>query len=156
MKKEEIKELLDEEIANEIKDLSQFNSGTEEKSQAVNDLAVLYKLKIEETKVGMDFDEKRERRKMDKDIHLKDGAFKEQQIYNDNRVHENDDRIKRDQLAEQVKDRYMRLGIAAAEIILPLIFYSVWMKRGFKFEEEGTYTSTTFKGLFNKFKPTKK
>ena len=36
------------------------------------------------------------------------------------------------------------------------MFYAAWMKRGFKFEENGTYTSTTFRGLFNRFKPTKK
>lgn len=28
--------------------------------------------------------------------------------------------------------------------------------KGFKFEETGTYTSTTFRGLFNRFRPTKK
>ena len=33
-------------------------------------------------------------------------------------------------------------------IVIPIIF----MNRGFKFEEEGTYTSQTFKNLFNKFK----
>ena len=38
---------------------------------------------------------------------------------------------------------------------LPLVFYGIWMKRGFKFEENGVYTSTTFRGLFNRFKPTK-
>ena len=38
---------------------------------------------------------------------------------------------------------------------LPLVFYGIWMNRGFKFEETGAYTSTTFRGLFNRFKPTK-
>lgn len=46
--------------------------------------------------------------------------------------------------------------IAAAEIVLPLVFYAAWMRKGFKFEETGTFTSTTFRGLFGKFKPTKK
>ena len=68
----------------------------------------------------------------------------------------NDDEFKKNQLAEQVKDRYFKLGIAAAELVLPLMFYAVWMRRGFKFEENGTYTSTTFRGLFNRFRPTKK
>lgn len=63
---------------------------------------------------------------------------------------------KKDQFGEQIKDRYFRLGIAAAELILPLIFYGIWMRKGFKFEETGTYTSTTFKGLFNRFRPSKK
>ena len=67
-----------------------------------------------------------------------------------------DDELKQTQIAEQVKDRYFRLGIAAAELMIPLMFYGIWMKKGFKFEETGTYTSTTFRGLFNRFRPTKK
>ena len=67
-----------------------------------------------------------------------------------------DEEMKRNQLSEQIKDRYFRLGIAAAELMIPLMFYGIWMKRGFKFEETGTYTSTTFRGLFNRFRPTKK
>ncbi len=50
----------------------------------------------------------------------------------------------------------VRVVIDAGGIIVPAVIYSVWMKRGFEFEKEGTYTSTTFRGLFNKFKPTRK
>lgn len=57
--------------------------------------------------------------------------------------------------AAKKKDQYLRYGIDAAGIILPLIFYGVWMGRGFKFEEKGTFTSQTFKGLINRFRPTK-
>ena len=98
---------------------------------ATENLATLYKLRVDETKTALDFEEKSENRK-------------------------NDDEFKKNQLAEQVKDRYFKLGIAAAELVLPLMFYAVWMRRGFKFEENGTYTSTTFRGLFNCFRPTKK
>ena len=59
-------------------------------------------------------------------------------------------------LTEQKKDRWFKTGIAAAEIGIPLIFYGIWMRRGFKFEETGTFTSQTFKGLINRFRPTKK
>lgn len=156
MKKEQLKDLLSEEIKTQIQDLSKLNPGSAEKSKAVDDLATLYKLKIDETKMELDFDEKQARRKMDKENRLKDDALKEQQLKDENSVHERDELIRKEQLAEQVKDRYIRLGIAAAEIILPLIFYSKWMKKGFKFEETGTFTSTTFRGLFNRFKPTKK
>ena len=156
MKKEQLKDLLSEEIKTQIQDLSKLNPGSAEKSKAVDDLATLYKLKIDETKMELDFDEKQARRKMDKENRLKDDAIKEQQLKDENSVRERDELIRKEQLAEQVKDRYIRLGIAAAEIILPLIFYSKWMKRGFKFEETGTFTSTTFRGLFNRFKPTKK
>ena len=67
-----------------------------------------------------------------------------------------DDEIKQKQLEEQVKDRYFKVGIAAAELMIPLMFYGIWMNKGFKFEETGTITSSTFKGLINRFKPTKK
>ena len=156
MKKEQLKDLLSEEIKTQIQDLSKLDHGSAEKSKAVDDLATLYKLKIDETKMELDFDEKQARRKMDKENRLKDDALKEQQLKDENSVRERDELIRKEQLAEQVKDRYIRLGIAAAEIILPLIFYSKWMKKGFKFEETGTFTSTTFRGLFNRFKPTKK
>jgi hypothetical protein len=91
----------------------------------------LYKLRIEETKNEWDFNEK----------YI---------------AHESDKQFKKAQLEEQVKDRYFRLGVEAAGIILPLIFYGIWMRKGFKFEETGTFTSTTFRGLFNRFRPTKK
>lgn len=55
----------------------------------------------------------------------------------------------------QGKFQYLKLGVEAAGIVLPLMFYAAWMKKGFKFEETGTFTSTTFRGLFGKFKPTK-
>lgn len=128
---DEIRDLLEEEIKTEIRDLSTLEAGSKEKSTAIEDLAKLYRLKIEETRNEWDFNEKYESR--DSDI-----------------------LFKKDQLGEQVKDRYFRLGVEAASIILPMIFYAAWMKRGFRFEESGTYTSTTFRGLFNRFKPTKK
>lgn len=128
---EEIKDLLGEEIKTEIRDLSTLEPGSKEKSTAIDDLAKLYRLRIEETKNEWDFNEKYDTR-------------------------ESDNILKKDQLEEQVKDRYFRFGVEAAGIILPMIFYATWMKRGFRFEETGTYTSTTFRGLFNRFKPTKK
>ena len=128
---EEIRDLLGEEIKTEIRDLSTLEAGSKEKSTAIEDLAKLYRLRIEETRNEWDFNEKYDSR--DSDI-----------------------QFKKDQIEEQVKDRYFRLGVEAASIILPLMFYTVWMKRGFRFEETGTYTSTTFRGLFNRFKPTKK
>lgn len=56
---------------------------------------------------------------------------------------------------KEVRDRYLRLGLEVASLVLPLMFYAAWMDKGFKFEREGTYTSTTFRGLFNRFRPTR-
>lgn len=138
MEEKNIEELLSEEIAAQFKALSRLKPGSEEKTTAIDDLTKLYKLRIEENKSVWDADEKYDRRIMDGKSVTKDNDFKERQI------------------AEQIKDRYFRVGIAAAELLIPLICYGIWMNKGFKFEETGTFTSSTFKGLINRFKPTKK
>lgn len=53
------------------------------------------------------------------------------------------------------KERMIKVVLEGAAVIIPVVFYNVWMNRGFKFEEEGTYTSNTFKNLIGKFKLTK-
>lgn len=127
---DEIKVLLEKEIKSEIKNLSDLKLGSEEHTAAIENLAKLYRLKIEETK---------------NEKELSDAFDARKQEY----------RLKREQLSEQVKDRYFKIGIEAAGLILPLVFYASWMKKGFKFEETGTFTSTTFRGLFNRFRPSK-
>lgn len=96
--------MLEAEIESEIRDLSSLPSGSSEKSKAIESLAILYKLKIDEA---------------------------------------------------PCKNQYFKLGVDVAGIILPLIFYGVWMGRGFEFEKTGTFTSQTFKGLFGRFRPTR-
>ena len=134
----DIKELLSEEIAAAIENLSGLADGSKEKSTAIEDLTKLYKLRIEENRNDWDADEKYNRRVME------------------NEASARDEELKHIQISEQVKDRYFKVGIAAAELMIPLVFYGIWMKKGFKFEQTGTYTSTTFRGLFNRFKPTGK
>lgn len=138
MEEKTIDELLNEEIADEIKALSELEAGSNEKSAAIENLTKLYKLRIEENKSSWDADDKYNRRIMDE------------------KSNDKDDEIKQKQLEEQVKDRYFKVGIAAAELMIPLMFYGIWMNKGFKFEETGTITSSTFKGLINRFRPTKK
>lgn len=53
-------------------------------------------------------------------------------------------------------ERILKYTMYGAEIGLPLLFYTVWMATGFKFEETGTYCSPTFKGLIKFFRPTKR
>lgn len=153
---ENIKELLNEEIAAEIQAISSLDSGREEKSKAIEDLAKLYRLRIEETKSELDAEDKRSRRTLESEASVLENEIKKSQLDEQIKADVQDEQYKRSQLDEQVKDRYFRLGIAAAELLIPLMFYGIWMRKGFKFEETGTYTSTTFRGLFNRFRPTKK
>ena len=153
---ENIKELLNEEIAAEIQAISSLDSGSEEKSKAIEDLAKLYRLRIQETKSELDAEDKRSRRTLESEANVRENEIKKSQLDEQIKADVQDEQYKRSQLDEQVKDRYFKLGIAAAELLIPIMFYGIWMRKGFKFEETGTYTSTTFRGLFNRFRPTKK
>lgn len=150
---DEIKEMLNEKIKAEINGLYDLDPGSEEKSAAIDDLVKLYRLRIDEEKSENDLSEKRAQFQLENDSKQLDRVLKEK-LETENG--ERGERLGKMQVAEQSKDRIFRAGIAAAEIVLPLIFYAAWMRKGFKFEETGTFTSTTFKGLFGKFKPTKK
>ena len=130
----EIKKLLDDAIETEINNLNSA-SDKDEKSEVIKNLAALHKLRIEEIKTETEIEEKSERRAMDKAAHDEDAI------------------LKAFQFDENTLDRYAKIGIAAAELVLPLMFYGVWMRRGLRFEETGTFTSQTFKNLFNRFKP---
>lgn len=131
MENKTIKDLLEEEIVTEFEKLSSLTPGQKEHSEAVDSLVKLYKLNIEETENERAFMQKSDESAL-QDVETK---------------------LKVEQLNEEVKNRYVRVGVEAAKIVVPLIFYGIWMKRGFKFEETGTFTSTTFRGLFNKFRP---
>lgn len=138
MDERNIEKLLSEEIATQIQALSGFEPGSKEKSAAIDDLVQLYKLRIEENKSIWDADEKHNSRVAD------------------NKAKVREEEIKRQQISEQVKDRYFKAGIAGAELIVPLIFYGIWMNKGFRFEETGTISSQVFRNLINRFRPTKK
>lgn len=121
-----IQKLLNEEIVRRLNELPEMQSGSKEIGVAIEDIERLFKMKVEGEKQD---------RETQSDLC--------------------DQRNKELENAGRAKDRCIRLGLDVAGLILPLIFYGVWMRRGFKFEEEGTFTSTTFRGLFNRFKPTK-
>jgi len=135
---DEIKKELEKEILSELKDLSDIETGSKEKDTAIENLATLYKLNIEENKIEREALDKAYDRGLEDEKSRDDLAFKQKQ------------------LRESKIDRYFRTALEAAGIALPLAFYAVWMKRGLSFEETGTFTSTTFKGLVSRFKPTKK
>jgi len=132
----EIKSMLDGVIETTIQGLNHLSP--DEQTKAIQNLATLHKLRIEEIKAEVDAEDKRERREGEKADRNRD------------------EQVEKHHLSQQVIDRYVNLGITIAELVLPLACYGVWMRKGFKFEETGTYTSATFKNLINRFKPTKR
>lgn len=226
----EIKSLLDGVIEQEIQNVEALSSGTDEKSKAIQNLATLHKLRIEEIKAETEAEEKRERRVMDSEQHKAELALKEKQATQQETQHQAELSIKERQVdsaeaerkmkdeqfkaelalkkrqadgdtaehklkekqsetesghkgaelalkereldskdadrtqegelqkrqaRDQMVDRCVRAGVAVGELVLPLVFYGIWMNKGFKFEETGSFTSTTFKNLLNRFRPTK-
>lgn len=57
-------------------------------------------------------------------------------------------RQERHKIIDTVLDGVRTAATVVGGIVIPVIF----MNRGFKFEETGTYTSQTFRSLFGKFK----
>lgn len=64
--------------------------------------------------------------------------------------------LEREDKDERVKEWYWKCALELAQTVLPLFVGCAFMKKGFKFEETGAFTSTTFRWLFNQFKLTKK
>ena len=69
----------------------------------------------------------------------------------DKEVLERNERIERSEKEDMHK--YIGYAINVAGIVMPLIFYGAWFKKGLVFEETGVYTSGMVKGLMNKMQP---
>lgn len=135
---DELRKKLENEIANEIENLEDLELGSEEHAVAVESVAKLYKLKLEDDR-------------NEKEAEKNKAEFEE--VKKQNEVMK---------LAEEAKlkdakiDRYFRVGTAVGVVVLELAAYGHWYKKGLKFEETGTLTSPTMKGVISKFNPFKK
>ena len=135
-----IEELLDEVIESELVNFKTLKMSSEEKKAMVE-----YLVKLN----GIQNDRKEASRK-DTEMELKHLELEDKIEF------ESTDRAFKKLLSN--RETLLTIGKCSIEvlgILVPIGFYSRWMKRGFEFEETGTYTSATFKGLFGKFKPTK-
>lgn len=127
------RELLEGRIKTEIENLAKLTPGSDEHSKAVEALTKLYKLSIEQTENERTF-----MQRSDQDLEK-----------------EREWQLRNAQLREQSIERYFKYGTEIGLGVASLVFYGIWMKRGFKFEETGTFTSTVFRNLFGKFRPTR-
>lgn len=151
-----IKKMLKDEIISDFEAISSMDIGSKERSTAIDDLTKLYRLSIEESKIEREADLKKDENFNFVSNQKNELIIKEKQFELDKEMKLNNYENSKNELHEQRIDRIVKISIAAAELILPLMFYALWMKRGLEFEKFGTYTSATFQGLFRNFKPTKK
>ena len=91
---------------------------------------------------------------------IDDDEFRKKQMEQEAKFHdeqaEREEQSRKEQLAEQKKDRYIRIGIAAAELVVPLVFFAKIYQMGYDLEKDGTFTVQTLKNLIRFVKPTKR
>lgn len=137
----EILEALDKEIIRLMTELETLDPKSKEYDDVAGVLEGLHKLRDRELAAG----------NSERELELKERKLEFDEIK------DTDDTLyKTNELAEHKKDRYIRYVLDGIGIVLPPIVYAVWMNKGFKFEETGTYTSQTFKNFFSKMNPFKK
>lgn len=151
----DIQGLLDDVIETKIKNLESISTGSEEEKAATQNLATLHKLRIEEIKAKTEADEKHERRVMDGKHHSDELALKERELDDKRADRTMEEEFQISQAKDRTIDRYVRTCVEVAGLVLPLACYGIWMRKGFEFEKTGSFTSTTFKNLLNRFRPTK-
>ena len=132
---DEIRELLDEVIKDDIEKISSLEAGSKEKSNAIDDVTKLYKLRLDEMKVENEAES------------VKNQFVTEQDKLTD------EFEFKAIQFKEQNKDRWISFGLQLGLTIGGWIVYDIWHRRGLRFEEEGTITSPWTRNLMSKMLP---
>lgn len=146
---EDIITMLDEQIKAELGGLSGLAVGSKEHTEAIEGLAKLYRLRIDDSKATMEYNKE-----------IDDENFRRDQMEQEKTQHqeqaEREEQSRKEQLAEQKKDRYIKIGIAAAELMVPLVFFAKIYQMGYDLEKDGTFTVQTLKNLIRFVKPTKR
>lgn len=139
-----IEDKLNEAIERHLDEMGGLGVGSEEMAKAIKAMAQLHTLRIEEEKIS------NEKCK----IANEENARSERQIMETQK--ESFEQIMRDEeIKERKRDRIFRIGVATAEIILPLAVYMGLAMLGFAREFDGVITSDTLKRVLNTAKPKK-
>lgn len=152
---DETRGLFGEVLKEKLRGLNSFEPGSREEAAAVEQIATLYKLWIEETKNVMDYNEKYDRRIMENEQHNLDGQLREKEIEYENDAREREEQFKREQAEEQKRDRLIGYGVQVGLTAITLIAYDVWYKMGIIVEETGTLRSPWVRNLMSRMLPKK-
>ena len=124
--KREIREKMEDIVLSKLQEL-ESEEDPEKRKTLIAEIAKMCAMKNDEEKVSLEWDQ----------------SYRE-------------DGNKVEDLKDKQHDRIIKIVVTILEVVPPLIFYGRWMEKGFKFEETGTYSSPTFRGLIHFFKPTKR
>ena len=126
----EIETLLHKVIIHDLEVAKDLETGSDEHRAAVDGATKLLDRAIELEKISIESQEKAENREIEKDLKMK-------------------------QMKEERIDRWVKNGLSAAGILLPMAL-TIWgTKKSFEFEKEGTITTIMGRGFINKLLPKK-
>ena len=114
--------LLEEQLKTGIEHIGNFNDGSDEKARHIDDVATLYKLKIEETKA-----------------HAALVQAENDRVKNEVEAKHNADAMKHEKILQ-----YVKTGAEVGIFVAGLIFYGNQIAKGYKYEENGYVASKTF------------
>jgi len=130
---------IDMEILRGTQELNTFEVGDEMYNGRLKAISELLNIR----KKMFDEEERKHKLKTEEDSRARD-----ERLRADKDVLDRNERIERSEKEDAHK--YIGYAINIAGIVLPLIFYGAWFKKGLQFEETGVYTSNTVKTLTNK------
>lgn len=133
------------EVMGEIGRLNELVDGSEEHSRATSDVVKLHTQLLEEWKFAAN---------TEKETRTLDQA--EEKLALEREKFEFEKEQAKSQKRFKIGEFVSRVAVDVAAVVVPACIYNTWMKRGFEFEKTGTFTSTTFRNLTSKFKPTKR
>ena len=116
--------ILDEEIKQEILALESLDAGSEEKAKAIDGVAKLHRMKLDELEA--------ETRRLES---------------------ENERELKEAQRKDASKGQWISIAVQGGLAIGGWLCYDIWHRRGLKFEETGTVTSPWTRNLMSNMKP---
>lgn len=138
----DIKEMLEDEIVEVFNAMKGQSPDTDKYKKTLDGLTRLYELKISEERMEQDFQEKEARREMEERHHTDevDAAYY----------------TRKDEFEEKEKQhkfQILSLAIGTGATLLTagcsLIFHNYWLKKSFKFEEDGTIAGAASRGVWN-------
>lgn len=141
----EIKKEIEEYVLREFKHLEDLDSQDEEctsvRDSSIKNINILVDL-LQKEDVN------------NNNLHLENRKIDEAEMKNnsDTEIKKKELNIKSKIDIELRSDRIIKILVDGATIIVPVVFYNLWMDRGFEFEKTGTFCSNTFKNMFSKFK----
>lgn len=139
LRDEQIPEALTEQINAQLQDLSKYKPGTEEYKSCLEGINKLYRLAIEDETAEIEMSEKTMARDDKERQHIRETEEKARSR-----------ELQEKQLKKELIHKYVAAALTAGVGLIGIICNVILIKKGFKFEETGAFTSTTFKGLFQK------